>query len=109
MPQTEATEAYETGAAHEGFIEDQRSSGEHSNVLSVIFEIKIDAAVSPPIVVEFFKEDLETIDHDEAAPNNHEDHIEEKVSVIVVTHTVIEPRAVMIHLEDASFTNTETE
>ena len=109
MPQAETSETDETSAAHECFIEDQRSPGEHSDVLSVIFEIQIDVSISPPIVVEFFKEDLETIDHDEAASNHHEDHVEEEVSVVVVAHTVIEPRTMVIHLEDTSFTNTETE
>ena len=73
----------------------------------MIFEIKIGAAVSPPIVVEFFKEDLETIDHDEAATDNHEDHVEEEVSVVVMSNTVIEPGAMMVHFEDARIADTE--
>ena len=77
--------------------------------MSTIFEIKIGAAIPPPVVIELLKEDLESIDHDEATADDHEDHVEEEVSVIVVTNTIIEPGTVMVHLENTSFTHAETE
>ena len=45
---------------------------------------------------------LEPEDHDEEAAGNGEDHVEEKVAVIAVADAVVEPRAVMVHLEHAA-------
>ena len=51
---------------------------------------------------ELFPEDLKAEDHEEAAAEDHEDHVEEEVAVVVVADTVVQPGAVVIHLEDAT-------
>ena len=107
VPQAEAAEAEETRRAHEGFIHHERSPCEHSDVLAVVLHVEVHAAVAPPVVVELFKEDFEAERHDEAAADNHEDHVEEEVSVVVMSNTVIEPGAMMVHFEDARIADTE--
>ena len=107
VPQAEAAEAEETRRAHEGFIHHERSPCEHSDVLAVVLHVEVHAAVAPPVVVELFKEDFEAERHDEAAADNHEDHVEEEVPVVVVANAVVQPGAMMVHLQNACLTNTE--
>ena len=107
VPQAEAAEAEETRRAHEGFIEHERSPCEHADVLAVVLHVEVHAAVAPPVVVELFKEDFEAECHDKATADNHEDHIEEEVPVVVVADTVVQPGAMMVHLQNACLTNTE--
>ena len=57
--------------------------------------------------IELLEENLKAKCHDEAASNHREHHVEEEVSVVVMAHTVVEPGAVMVHLEDARVTDTE--
>ena len=107
VPQAEAAEAEETRRAHEGFIHHERSPCEHPDVLAVVLHVEVHAAVAPPVVVELFKEDFEAERHDEAAADNHEDHVEEEVPVVVVANAVVQPGAMMVHLQNACLTNTE--
>ena len=107
VPQTETAEAEETSRAHEGLVEDERLPREHPNIEVWIFHLEIEAAITPPVFIELLKENLEAKCHDEAASNHSEHHVEEEVSVVVMTHTVIEPGAVMVHLEDARVADTE--
>ena len=51
---------------------------------------------------ELFPEDFETQDHKETAAEDHEDHVEEEMSVVVVADTVVEPGTVVIHLQDTT-------
>ena len=43
--------------------------------------------------------------HDEKATNNHGNHEHEKVSMVEMTNTTIDPRTVMIHLQNTSIAN----
>ena len=54
---------------------------------------------------ELLPEDLKAEDHEEAAAKDHEDHVEEEVSVVVVADTVVQPGTVVIHLKDATVAN----
>ena len=56
---------------------------------------------------ELLPEDLKAEKHEEATAEDHEHHVEEEVSVVVMAHTVVEPGAVMVHLEDAGVADTE--
>ena len=51
-------------------------------------------------------EDLKAEGHDEAAADDHEDHVEEEMPVVVVSDTVVEPGTVVVHVEDASVAHT---
>ena len=108
VPETQTSQTEEAGGAHEGLVEDQGSPGEDTKILSSILDVKINlcAAVSPPVVVELFKKYFEAKHHDEHAAHHHEDHVEEEVSVIEVTHTVVQPGTVMVHLEDTGLADT---
>ena len=44
---------------------------------------------------------LEPEDHDVEAAGDVEDHVEEEVSVVAVADAVVEPGAVVVHLEHA--------
>ena len=50
--------------------------------------------------------DLKTESHNEAAADDHEEHVEEEVPVVVVSDTVVEPGTVVVHLEDAGVADT---
>ena len=74
----------------------------------MIFVFKIDiTAISPPLVIELFKKYFKAKHHDEAAANDHEDHVEEEVSVIVMTNTIVKPGTVVVHLQNTGLTHTE--
>ena len=45
---------------------------------------------------------LEPEDHDEEAAGDGEDHVEEEVAVVAVADAVVEPGAVVVHLEHAT-------
>ena len=45
-----------------------------------------------------FPEYFKAEHHEEAAAEDHEDHVEEEVSVVVVADAVVQPGAVVIHL-----------
>ena len=59
------------------------------------------------MLIEFLEENIETKSHNEAAADHHEDHVEKEVSVVVMSNTVIEPGAMMVHFEDARIADTE--
>ena len=101
VPQTQAPETEEAGCTHEGFVEHQRPPCEDTDVLTMVFDVKMSCPITPPVVIELFKEDFKTKHHYEAAANDHEDHVEEEVSVVEVTNTIVEPGTVMVHLENA--------
>ena len=107
VPHTEATEAEEASRAHEGLVKDERLPREHPDVEVWIFQLEVESTVAPPMCVELLEEDLEAKCHDEAASNHRVHHIQEEMSVVVMSYTVVEPRAVMVHLEDAGVANTE--
>ena len=67
----------------------------------MVFDVKMSCPITPPVVIELLKEDFKTKHHYEAAANDHEDHVEEEVSVIEVTNTIVEPGTVMVHPTDA--------
>ena len=73
----------------------------------MILDIKISTAITPPLVIELLNEDFKTKHHDEAASDDHEDHVEEEVSVVVMTNTVVEPGTVVVHLENTGLTHTD--
>ena len=50
--------------------------------------------------------DLKTESHNEAAADDHEEHVQEEVPVVVVSDTVVEPGTVVVHLEDAGVADT---
>ena len=54
------------------------------------------------LLPEYFK----TKDHEEGAAEHHEHHVEEEVPVVVVAYAVVEPGAVVVHLQDAAVANT---
>ena len=60
----------------------------------------------PPMILELFIKDLESECHDEGTADDHEDHVEEEMSVVVVSDTVVEPGTVMVHVENTSVANT---
>ena len=77
---------------HEGYIKDEGSFVEHH-------EPRLWLPISlSPVANELFPEDLKAKDHEEAAAEDHEDHVEEEVAVVVVADTVVQPGAVVIHL-----------
>ena len=54
------------------------------------------------LLPEYFK----AKDHEEGAAEHHEHHVEEEVPVVVVAYAVVEPGAVVVHLQDAAVANT---
>ena len=110
VPETKSTQGQETAGAEDGLEEYERFSSEDSNILSWILHSQpLLSLLSPPVSLELFIEDLKPEDHDEGAAGDHEDHVEEEMSVVVVSDTVIEPRTVVVHVEDAGITDTENE
>lgn len=107
VPQTEATEAEEASRAHEGLVKYERFPREHSDVEVWVCQLEFKATIAPPMCVKLLEEDLEAKCHDKAASNNCVHHVEEEMSVVVMSYTVVEPRAVMVHLEDAGVADTE--
>ena len=63
--------------------------GKNANVLTRIFELEVDWSISPPIIVKFLKKYFKSESHYEAASNDHKEHVEEEVPVVVVTNTII--------------------
>ena len=107
MPQTEAAQCQEAGRAHEGLEEDEGPSGEHSEVLAGILATEcLGPRLPPPVFQELLVKDLKTESHNEAAADDHEEHVEEEVPVVVVSDTVVEPGTVVVHLEDAGVADT---
>ena len=108
MPQAETAQREEAGGGHERFEEDERSPGEDPDVLIGILHQESPApSLAPPMLAELLVEDFKSESHNEATADNHEDHVEEEVSVVEVSDTIVEPRTVVIHLENAGVTDTE--
>ena len=106
MPSTESSQGEETARTDEGLVEYQGFPAEHSYVLSRILPTKpFPSLLPPPVILELFIKDLESKCHDEGTADDHEDHVEEEVPVVVVADTVVEPRTVVVHLQDATVTD----
>ena len=107
MPGTESSQGEETTRTDEGLVEYQGFPAEHSNVLSRILPTKpFPSLLPPPVILELFIKDLESKCHDEGTAYDHEDHVEEEMPVVVVSDTVVEPGAVVVHVEDTSVAHT---
>ena len=66
----------------------------------------LSSLLSPPVFPELLIEDLKSKCHDEGTADDHEDHVEEEMSVVVVSDTVVEPGTVVVHVENTSVAHT---
>ena len=102
MPQAETAQREEAGGGHERFEENERSSGEDPDILIGILHQESPApSLAPPMLDELLVEDFKSESHNEATADDHEDHVEEEVSVVEVSDTVASEHTVVFPLEDA--------
>ena len=96
VPQGQPSEQEEGPGRDEGLVDDQGSSREEGQDKFFALSFFGDGCRE-----EFVKEDFESEGHDEEAAEHGVKHVEEEVAVVEVADAAVDPRAVMVHLQNA--------